>query len=270
MSDHAKHFRALHHGPNPLILANAWDAGSARLIESLGAKAIATTSAGVDWTLGYPDGNILPIAKLAELTANIARVISVPLTVDFEAGYSDDPAQAGENIKPILEAGAVGINLEDGGDPPALLAAKIERIKKIAAAKGVDLFINARTDVYLRGLVPADQRVAESLARGKIYQAAGADGLFVPALTAEAEIREIAAGCGLPLNVLVRPGLAPAKDLGMWGVKRLSAGSGIAQMAWGYISGLTRDFLEKGESGPLTGSDMPYGELQALFAEANS
>ena len=269
MSDHAKNFRALHHQPAPLILANAWDAGSARLIESLGAKAIATTSAGVDWTLGYADGNLLPIPKLAELAANITRVITVPLTVDFEAGYADDPAEVGENIKPILDAGAVGVNLEDGGDPPALLAAKIERLKKIAASKGVDLFINARTDVYLRGLAPADQRVAESLARAKIYREAGADGLFVPAVTAESEIRRIAAGAALPLNVLVRPGLAPAKDLAAWGVKRLSAGSGIAQMAWGYIADLTRDFLEKGESGPLTGSDMPYGELQALFAKAN-
>ena len=266
MSDHAKDFRALHHGAQPLILANAWDAGSARLIESLGAKAIATTSAGVDWTLGYADGNLLPVAKLADLAANITRVITIPLTVDFEAGYSDDPAQAGENIKPILDAGAVGINLEDGGDPPSLLAAKIERIKKTAAAKGVDLFINARTDVYLRGLVPEEKRLAESLARGKTYQAAGADGLFVPAVTQPAEIREISAGAGLPLNVLVRPGLAAAKDLGAWGVKRLSAGSGIAQMMWGYVAGLTRDFLENGQSAPLLGSEMPYGELQKLFS----
>ncbi|HMA50632.1 MAG TPA: isocitrate lyase/phosphoenolpyruvate mutase family protein, partial [Magnetospirillaceae bacterium] len=181
MSDHAKQFRALHQGPTPLILANAWDAGSARLIESLGAKAIATTSAGVDWTLGYPDGNLLPVAKLAEVVAQMARVIDIPLTVDFEAGYSDDPAAVAENIKPLLDAGAVGINLEDGGDPPALLAAKIERLKQTASARGVDLFINARTDVYLRGLVPEEKRVSESLARAKTYQAAGADGLFVPA-----------------------------------------------------------------------------------------
>src|SRR5579859_7429741 len=212
MSDHAKQFRALHQGPTPLILANAWDAGSARLIESLGAKAIATTSAGVDWTLGYPDGNLLPVAKLAEVVAQMARVIDIPLTVDFEAGYSDDPAEVAENIKPLLDAGAVGINLEDGGDPPSLLAAKIERLKQIASARGVDLFINARTDVYLRGLVPEEKRVSESLARAKTYQAAGADGLFVPAATQEAAIREIAAGAALPLNVLVRPGLAPAKD----------------------------------------------------------
>lgn len=266
MSDHAKNFRALHHAATPLLLANAWDAGSARLIESLGAAAIATTSAGVDWTLGYPDGNVMPVAKLAELTANIVRVIKIPLTVDFEAGYAEDAAGAAENIKPILDAGAVGINLEDGGDPPALLAAKIERIKQAASAHGVDLFINARTDVYLRGLVPDGRRVAESLARAETYRSAGADGIFVPAVIAEAEIREIAAGAGLPLNVLVRPGLASARDLGAWGVKRLSAGSGLAQVMWGHVADLARAFLDKGESEPLVSKSLGYGELQALFS----
>lgn len=269
MSDHAKQFHALHQGPTPLILANAWDAGSARLIESLGAKAIATTSAGVDWTLGYPDGNLLPVATLAEVAASITRVIKIPLSVDFEAGYSDNPASVAENIKPLLDAGVVGINIEDGGDPPTLLAAKIERLKKAAAGKGVDLFVNARTDVYLRGLVPEENRVTESLVRAKTYHAAGADGIFVPAVIQEGAIRDIAAGAGLPLNVLVRPGLAPAKDLGEWGVKRLSCGSGIAQMMWGYVANLTRGFLDKGESAPLLGSDMPYGELQALFSSAS-
>lgn len=269
MSDHAKDFRALHQAPQPLILANAWDAGSARLIESLGAKAIATTSAGVDWTLGYADGNLLPIPKLAELAANITRVISVPLTVDFEAGYADDPAEVGENIKPILDAGAVGINLEDGGATPAVMAAKIERIKRTASALGIDLFINARTDVYLRGLAPEGSQVAEVLARAKTYQAAGADGLFVPGLTDEAEIKETAAGSGLPLNVMVRPGLAPAKDLGAWGVKRLSAGSGLAQVMWGHVASLARDFLENGQSEPLLKRSLGYGELQALFSKSN-
>lgn len=203
MTDLATLFHGLHHGSAPLRLANAWDAGSARLIESLGAPAIATTSAGVAWAQGYPDGDKFPVRELAAVVAAITRVIRIPLSVDIEGGYANDPAGAGETVKAILDAGAVGINLEDGGDPPSLLAAKIERIKKTAAAKGVDLFINARTDVYLRGLVPEEKRLAESLARGKTYQAAGADGLFVPAVTQPAEIREIAAGAGLPLNVLV-------------------------------------------------------------------
>jgi 2-methylisocitrate lyase-like PEP mutase family enzyme len=259
-------FRALHHADTPLILANAWDAGSARLIESLGAKAIATTSAGVDWTLGYPDGNVLPIAKLAELAANIARVVKVPLTVDFEAGYSDNPQEVEENIKPILDSGAVGINLEDGGSPPQLLAAKIVRIKKAAAAYGTDLFVNARTDVYLRGLLPEEQRVEETLKRAKIYREAGADGLFVPALIAQKQIEEITSGAELPVNLLAWSGLAPAKDLAAWGVRRLSAGSGIAQVLWGHAANLAREFLEAGRSETVAGGPLTYGEIQGLFA----
>ena len=265
MTDLAKTFRALHHADQPLILANAWDAGSARLIESLGAKAIATTSAAVDWTLGYPDGNVLPIDKLTELTRNIARVIKVPLSVDFEAGYSDDPKVAAENIKPILDAGAVGINLEDGSDAPSLLAAKIEAIKRSAAAHGTDLFINARTDVYLRGLVSEEKRVEETLSRARIYKEAGADGLFVPGIVAQDPIQQVVAGTKLPVNVLAWGGLPPASDLDAWGVKRLSAGSGLAQMLWGYAATLTRDFLENGRSETLTGSAMPYPDIQALF-----
>ncbi|HMA48245.1 MAG TPA: isocitrate lyase/phosphoenolpyruvate mutase family protein [Magnetospirillaceae bacterium] len=266
MTDHAKTFRQLHHADKPLLLANAWDAGSARLIESLGASAVATTSAGIDWALGYPDGNLLPIARLAEMTASITRLIRIPLSVDFEAGYSDDPAEVAENIKPILDAGAVGINIEDGGQPPALLAAKIERVKGVAAAKGIDLFVNARTDVYLRGLVPEPRRIAESLARGKTYREAGADGLFVPGLIANEGIEAVVKGADLPVNLLAWPGLAGAEELGALGVKRISAGSGIAQRVWAEAERLASDFLRDGRSEPLSEGALDYGRLQQLFA----
>jgi len=266
MTDLAKTFHALHHAAKPLILANAWDAGSARLIESLGAPAVATTSAGIDWALGYPDGNLLPIARLVEMTAAIARLIRIPLSVDFEAGYSDDLAEVGENIKQILDAGAVGINIEDGGGAPTLLAAKIEKVKAVAAAKSVDLFVNARTDVYLRGLVPEAQRVEETLARAKLYKAAGADGLFVPGLIAEDGIKAVVSGAGLPVNLLAWPELAPAAELGALGVKRVSAGSGIAQRVWAEAERLARDFLRDGSSEPLASGGLDYGKLQQLFA----
>ena len=266
MSAHAKTFHALHHADKPLLLANAWDAGSARLIESLGASAVATTSAGIDWALGYPDGNLLPVAQLADMTAAITRLIRIPLTVDFEAGYSDDPAEVAETIKPILDAGAVGINIEDGGQPPSLLAAKIGRVKAVAAAKGIDLFVNARPDVYLRGLVPEPQRVEESLARGKIYREAGADGLFVPGLIVREGIAAVVEGAGLPVNLLAWPGLAGADELGALGVKRISAGSGIAQRVWAEAERLARDFLSDGRSEPLSEGALDYGKLQQLFS----
>jgi 2-methylisocitrate lyase-like PEP mutase family enzyme len=266
MTDLAKTFHDLHHAAKPLLLANAWDAGSARLVESLGAPAVATTSAGIDWALGYPDGNQLPVARLAEMAASIARLIRIPLSVDFEAGYADDPAVVGENIKAILDAGAVGINIEDGSDAPSLLAAKIERIKAVAAAKSVDLFVNARTDVYLKGLVPEPRRVEETLARAAIYRAAGADGLFVPGLTAKDGIAAVTGGADLPVNLLAWPGLPAAAELGTLGVKRISAGSGIAQRVWAEAERLARDFLRDGRSEPLSEGGMNYGHLQQLFS----
>lgn len=266
MTDHAKTFHALHHAAMPLLLANAWDAGSARLIESLGAPAVATTSAGIDWALGYPDGNLLPVARLAEIAAAITRLIRIPLSVDFEAGYSDDPSQVAENIKPLLDAGVVGINIEDGGEAPSLLAAKIERIKAVATAKDIDLFVNARTDVYLRGLVPEPQRVEESLARGKTYGEAGADGLFVPGLIVPEGIKAVVKGTSLPVNLLAWPGLAAADELGALGVKRISAGSGIAQRVWAEAERLASDFLRDGRSEPLSDGALDYGKLQQLFS----
>jgi 2-methylisocitrate lyase-like PEP mutase family enzyme len=253
-------FRLLHQGPDLLLLANAWDAGSARLVESLGARAVATTSAGVAWAHGYPDGDTLPVELLVASVRSIVRAIRVPLTIDVEGGYSDDPDAVAETIGAVVAAGAVGINLEDGGGSPELLAAKIRAIKARC-----DVFINARTDVYLRGLVAPDQAVAETLSRARVYREAGADGLFVPKLTDPAEIRSIADG-GLPLNLLAWPHLAPAAELAALGVRRLSAGSAIAGSAWRRTATLAAGFLRDGRSDPLSADAMPYGEINALFA----
>jgi 2-methylisocitrate lyase-like PEP mutase family enzyme len=265
MTDLAAIFRKLHVNTHPLCVANAWDAGSARLIENLGASAIATTSAGVAWALGYPDGNRLPVHALAALSANIVRLIRVPLSVDFEAGYSDSPAVVGENVKLLLNAGVVGINIEDGRDPPSLLAAKIDQIKRSAFAHGTDLFVNARTDVYLQGLVAEDKRLEETVARGRHYQSAGADGFFVPALTDPDSICTIAAEVPLPLNLMGWPGQSPADALGKLGVRRLSAGSAIPQVLWARAELLAREFLTLGRSEPLWDTCKPHHELQALF-----
>lgn len=260
-------FRQLHRGAQPLRLPNAWDAGSARLFESLGAPAIATTSAGVAWALGYPDGGKLPADAAVAVVANIARVLRVPLSVDVEHGYSDDPTAVAGLVQQLLDLGVAGINIEDGSRAPELLARKIEAIKNIAAKSGADIFVNARTDVFLAGLVEAPRRVEETLARGKLYQNAGADGLFVPALSEPAQIRAVVNGIGLPLNVLAWPGLPPADQLGELGVHRLSAGSGIAQVLWGQARKLAQDFLESGHSEPMGESSMPYPQLQSLFME---
>src|SRR5580700_10695796 len=139
-------FRNLHRGPGLLLLPNAWDAITARLIERLGAKAIATTSAGLAWSRGYADGNALPEDQLIAATRDMARVIRVPLTVDIEAGYSEDPGAVARLVARVLAVGVVGINIEDGASSPDLLCKKIAAIRDHIAHSGADLFINTRTD----------------------------------------------------------------------------------------------------------------------------
>ncbi len=262
----ATRFRELHHGKTPLLLPNAWDAGSARVIESCGAQAIATTSAGLAWSRGYADGGALPASVLLTAVAEIARVVSVPLSVDMEAGYASDPAAVADNAFALASAGAVGINLEDGTDRPEVLCERIAAAKRGAARAGVDLFVNARTDVYLKALTPPERAVEESIARGRKYRDAGADGLFVPAVVEPASIREIVAGVPLPLNVLVWARLPSVAELGALGVRRVSAGSGISSAVHGLTRRAARQFLDgRGYEAMLEGA-MPYPELNALFA----
>jgi 2-methylisocitrate lyase-like PEP mutase family enzyme len=264
MSEHVNTFRKLHDGSSLLCLANAWDAGSARLVESLGASAIGTTSAGVAWSLGYGDGGAMPARVALAASTNIARVLSIPLTVDVEDGYSPDPDTVAGHVAQLVEAGVAGINIEDGAGDPAVLAAKIEAIRRAVAAAGADVFINVRTDVYLRGLAPEGARVPEVLARAKTYRDAGADGLFVPGICLAEEIREVATGIDLPLNVMDWPGLPSPADLFALGARRFSAGSGIAQILWGVGQEAARAFLA-GQPVPLAGKAMGFGDIQQLF-----
>ena len=263
-ANHAALFRRLH-TQGVLRLANAWDAGSARLIESLGAPAIATTSAGLAWSRGCADGDTLPVEQLLSAVEEIARVIRVPLSVDMEGGYSDDPDTVAANVVRVAEAGAVGINLEDGTGSPDLLCTKIARIRDALAGRGLDVYINARTDVFLRGLAPPERRVEAVLERATRYREAGADGLFVPGVTQAAAIGDIAAGAGLPLNVMLRPELPALAELETLGVRRLSAGSHIAEAVFAHIALHARAFLQDGDAAP--GECMAYGDINALFSD---
>jgi 2-methylisocitrate lyase-like PEP mutase family enzyme len=263
---HAATFRKLHHSDDLLILANVWDAGTARLIARLGAKAIATTSAGVAWTHGYPDGDRLPLPLLIATVTRIAQSIRIPLTVDIEGGYSSDLSVVGEVIAGVLDAGAVGINIEDGTGTPDLLCAKIERAKQSAARLGVDLFVNARTDVYLRQLTPAAGRLDEVFRRAERYRAAGADSLFVPGVVAADDIAAVTAGVGLPVNVLAWPDLPAVAELKRLGVRRLSAGSTLAQIFYGRAKAFATAFLTGGDWSALDADRLTYAEINDLMA----
>jgi 2-methylisocitrate lyase-like PEP mutase family enzyme len=266
----AERFRSLHDVGRVLVLPNAWDAGSARLIESCGASAIATTSSGVAWACGYPDGDAIPPRVLADAVARIARVIAVPLTVDAEGGYSSEPEGVGDTIRALVDAGAVGVNLEDGPRPPDVLCAKIAAARRAADRAGVALFINARTDVFLRGLVPPDARVAETLARAERYREAGCDGIFVPAAADPSSIAALVAGTPLPVNVMMVPKLPSMAALAELGVRRVSAGAAIAQAVHGLTRRLATQLLADGDAGPLFEGAVAYAELNALFATSTA
>lgn len=260
-------FRSLHQGPEILLLPNAWDAGSARLIESLGAKAIATTSAGLAWASGYADGNLLPEDRLIGAIRAIARVIHVPLTVDLEAGYSDDPSAVTRLVARAQTAGAVGINIEDGTGSPELLCRKISAIRQQAVQSGSNLYINARTDVYLRGIGSGQAAIEESIRRASLYRAAGCDGVFVPGLAnADAMAAIAAATKPSPLNIMALPNLPSLDVLQKHGVRRLSAGSAIAQAALGCTGRLVSGFLA-GAVSEMFLESIEYSAVNKLFAQ---
>ncbi|MEU8354536.1 isocitrate lyase/phosphoenolpyruvate mutase family protein [Nonomuraea sp. NPDC048882] len=240
--DHAARFRAMHHGA-VLVLPNAWDAASAALVEAAGAQAIATTSAGVSWANGAPDGSGLGREAMVGAVARIVAAVRVPVTADIEGGYGDVAA----TVRAVIQAGAVGVNLEDSPGSPLLpaaeQAARIAAARAAADAEGVDLFVNARTDVYLAG-VPGDQ-VAEVEERARVYAEAGADGLFVPGLLDLDVIARLAKG-PLPLNVMAGPGAPPVAELAAAGVARVSVGSAIAQSAYAVAARAAAELLGDG------------------------
>lgn len=255
-------FHALHQ--DLLILPNAWDAASARITQDAGAKAIATSSAAVAWAQGYADGHHFPIDKLIAVVEAIARAVSVPITTDAEGGYDDDPVRVGENVRALIDAGAVGINLEDGKAPHELHLRKIEAAREAGVRAGVDLFINARTDVILKQLAAPEEVVAETLRRARGIKAAGASGLFVPGVADATTIAAITSEAGLPLNVMARPGLPPLAELKTLGVKRLSAATGLFNVAMAAAHDAAADFLRSGDAEALwarRGTPPDYNKL---------
>ncbi|EKF18256.1 isocitrate lyase/PEP mutase family protein [Nitratireductor pacificus] len=241
-SDKARAFAALHVKGDPLILYNVWDAGSARAVADGGARALATGSWSVAAAHGFGDGEKIPLDLLVTVAERIASALDLPLSVDFEGAYAVEPAQAAENVGRIIDAGAVGINLEDqmvGGDglhPIRDQAARIAAIRAMAEKRGMPFYINARTDLFLK---EGDRTrhaalLAEAKERGRAYAEAGASGFFAPALVDEALIGDLCAATDLPVNIMAMKDAPDARRLGALGVARISHGPGPyrAAMAW--------------------------------------
>ena len=223
----AKRFAELHVAGTPLLLYNAWDAGSAKAILEAGAKAIATSSWSVAAAQGYGDGEAIPIGFAEQIVGRITATVDIPVTVDFEGGYSEDDGELAANIARLLDLGVIGINFEDrivkgsGLYSVDRQARRIAAIRKAAERKGVDLFINARTDVFFEH---GDDAVGEALDRAKAYAAAGASGFFVPGLVNDALIGRVAEAVTLPVNVMVMDGVPSNGRLSELGVARISYG----------------------------------------------
>jgi 2-methylisocitrate lyase-like PEP mutase family enzyme len=261
-TQHYAQFLALHQSPTLLLLPNAWDAASAKLFESTGASAIATSSAAVAWSLGYADGSQLPTTELIGAVQRIVRVLSVPLTVDIENGYSDDPNDVAALARALVKAGAAGVNIEDGAQSPTLLAEKIRCIRRTLAT--ASLFINARTDVYLKALAPAGQATTMTIERLNLYREAGADGAFVPGLSALEDVRTISAAITLPLNVMLVPNLPAAAQLHAAGVKRITVGPAPFVTAYGQAYDAVAA-MQSGDFSLFGKSQLDFRRLNAIF-----
>jgi len=263
MTSQAEQFAALHAGPEILVLPNAWDAASAAVMEDAGAKAVATSSAAVAWAHGYPDGDLLPLPNLLSTISPVARDVKVPVTADIEGGYTEDLAFLADNIKAVIGAGAVGINLEDGARDPALHARKVEAARKAADAAGVALFINARIDTYLKRLVEGDAAEAETLRRAALYRGAGASGIFVPGPTDDALIGRLAGAIEAPMNIMLTGGLPAAARLQELGVRRLSSGARPFAGVYAHLANAVKAYLADGLAAPFLVDGL--GNLNARF-----
>ena len=236
---HVDLFRELHRGPQVLVLPNAWDVVSAKLVERAGAKAVATSSAAVAWSLGYADGERVPTGEMLGVVERIVRAVSVPVTADLEAGYGDAAATA----EAAVQAGAVGMNLEDGAGDPAEHVRRIEAVREVV---GDRLVVNARTDVFLRHAGKRWDRFDDAVGRANAYLAAGADCVYPIGVTDADVIRRLVEEIRGPINVLARPGVPPIPELEQLGVRRVTVGSGLAQVALGAADGGARELLQDG------------------------
>jgi 2-methylisocitrate lyase-like PEP mutase family enzyme len=249
----ASAFRAMHAGPRILLLPNAWDVVSARLFEEAGFAAIATTSAGIAFTLGYPDGQKISRTEMLQVVARIASAVNVPVTADVEAGYGNRPEDAAQTALEVIESGAVGMNLEDGTNdrkhPLVDLSLQLEKIRAVQeAAKqaGVPIVLNARTDAYLLQVGAPEERYELALQRLSAFRDAGADCLFLPGVRDAETIGRTVADLKFPVNILAGPGSPSIPDLEKLGVARVSLGSAPIRATLGLIQRIAEELKTTG------------------------
>ncbi|MDF2036298.1 isocitrate lyase/phosphoenolpyruvate mutase family protein [Cytobacillus oceanisediminis] len=259
----AETFRRLHQQSSTFVLPNAWDVISAKMFEECGFKAIGTTSAGIAASLGYLDGQSIPLRKMVETIENIAKSVKVPVSADIEAGYGQTVEEVLETVKAVVSAGAIGINLEDGtGDPKRPIfetssqVEKIAAIKELSESRNMPLFINARTDLYWLNIGDSSTRLQEAVKRGKAYQDAGADCIFIPGLTDRKIIKMIREEISCPINLLVDPEMPSISELSEIGIERLSCGSVPFRATLTYLRTISEEIVNRQTFHHMTNGDV--------------
>lgn len=280
-AEKAERLRKLHHGPRILLLPNAWDVVSARLIEECGYPAIATSSAAVAFSLGYPDGQRISRDEMLDMAGRIARAVEVPVTADLEAGYGTTVKEMVETAKAAIAAGVVGMNLEDvtGDDESSFvdLPLQVEKIRAIcetAKSLGVPFVLNARTDIYLMPIGPESTRFERTVERLRAYRDAGASCLFAPCLYDRETIAKLVKAVEAPVNILANPACPPIPELEKIGVARLSAGSGVMRATMGLVRRIAKEMLESRSCETMFTGTISHAELNKLMmrraSEANA
>jgi len=244
-------FNQLHHDGRLLVLPNVWDPLGALLLESLGYPAVATASAAIAFSNGYPDGEKIPFDDLLSILQKIVRCVKIPVTADIESGYAENKVLLKENIKKLIDVGIAGINLEDSAPgarviiPVEAQCEKISLIKETAIAMGSPLFINARTDVYLKeNSLSENEKRSATIQRGKAYREAGADGFYPIFLKNKEDIEAIIQEVALPVNLLLLPGIPGFDTLKTIGVSRLSLGPGFLKTSVNALKNVAEKLLQ--------------------------
>jgi 2-methylisocitrate lyase-like PEP mutase family enzyme len=272
----AEEFRRMHDRSRILVLPNAWDAASARIFEEAGFAAVATTSVGVSYTAGYPDGEAIPRDDMVTIVRWIARSVAVPVTADIESGFGTSPREVAETVRMVIEAGAVGINLEDtihyeraGAQPRSLyeLPLAVERIRaarQAADAAQVPIVINGRTDVYLLGIGEKASRFEHAVRRLNAYREAGADCLYPMGYFDAQTIGALVKAVNGPINIMGLPGTPPASELQRLGVARVSTASGPVRVAMTATRKLAAELARSGSFDVFGGDTMTHQAAELM------
>lgn len=266
-------FRNLHSGPPILVLGNAWDAASARIFEQAGFPAIATTSSGVAASLGYPDGQHISRDMLIELVRHITRAVTCPVTVDMEAGYGDTIEEVLQTVRATIQAGAVGINIEDStkGQDRRLVdipyqVELLKAIQELSSSMDMPLVINARTDVFLLPSGDPAHRLEQAAQRGKAYLQAGADCIFPIGAGDAQTIGDLTRAINGPINILAGPTTPSIPELAQLGVARVSFGAGQMRAVLGRLRRIAHELLEQGTYTSMAEEMISSAELRSLFS----